>query len=396
MKNQTIVILTGVTDDQYRSKRNDNPVISTSAGKRILLYRAIASAAEKPLLLLSPHPRGHGKPSSLPEMESRFDRFAQRFSRASGIRKVRIFLDILHYAAHVYRNTKNDDLLLIDNYELIYVLALYYCRLRGRRNPIILEYEDGKHLTDKGVYLWMSRLAEMLAKPLVDAEILATPGLTERLPKGIPFEIVPGILNDEIIYNSLPKNSEPVHVIYSGSLDSARGAALLLDYLKSDQIQSNAIFHITGQGAYAEEFTKVAANNTDKIIFHGCVSREELAAIQKKCHYGLNLQTSSDPISQVTYPSKTFDYLNAGLRVISTRAAAVDELLGNTAIYLLEETVHYLAEAIERAINPANNDSPSSEQATLPSYSFEGSVLRLRILFQKIHRHQIHSKKTTS
>lgn len=390
MKNQTIVILTGITDDQYRSKRNDNPVISTSAGKRILLYRAITSAAGKPLLLLSPHPRGHGNPSSLPEMESRFDRFAQRFSRASGTRKVRFFLDMLHYAAHVYRNTKNGDILIIDNYELIYVLALYYCRLKCRSNPIILEYEDGKHLTDRSVYLWMSRLAEMLAKPLVDAAILATPGLTERLPKGLSFEIVPGILNDEIIYNSLPKNSEPVQIIYSGSLDSARGAALLLDYLKSDQIQGNTIFHITGQGAYAEEFAKVAAQQTDKIIFHGCVSREELTVIQKKCHYGLNLQISSDPISQVTYPSKTFDYLNAGLRVISTRAAAVDEILGNTAIYLLEETVHYLAEAIERAISPTNNDSPSSEQATLPSYSFEGSVLRLRILFQKIHHYQIH------
>jgi len=380
MKNQTIVILTGVTDDQYRSKRNDNPIISTSAGKRILLYRAIASAAGKPLLLLSPHPRGHGKPSSLPEMESRFDRFAQRFSRASGIRKVRFFLDMLHYAAHVYRNTKNGDILIIDNYELIYVLALYYCRLRCRRNPIILEYEDGKHLTDKGVYLWMSRLAEMLAKPLVDAAILATPGLTERLPKGLPFEIVPGILNDEIIYNSLPKNSEPVHIIYSGSLDSARGAALLLDYLKSDQIQSNTIFHITGQGAYAEEFAKVAAQQTDKIIFHGCVSREELTVIQKKCHYGLNLQISSDPISQVTYPSKTFDYLNAGLRLISTKAARVEQILRESAIYITNETSNGLAEAIEEIISAPSLSSISGEINVSKDYNFTGTLNRLRSL----------------
>ena len=386
MRNQTIVILTGVTDDQYRSKRNDNPVISTSAGKRILLYRAITSAVGKPLLLLSPHPRGHGNPSSLPEMESRFDRFAQKFSRATGVQKVRFFLDILHYATHVYKNTKSGDILIIDNYELIYVLALCYCRLRARRNPIILEYEDGKHLTDKGVYLWMSRLAEMLAKPLVNAAILATPGLIERLLKGIPFEIVPGIMNDEIIYNSLPKNSEPVHIIYSGSLDSARGADLLLDYLKSDQIQSNAIFHITGQGAYAEEFEKVAAKDKEKIIFHGCVAREELSEIQKKCHIGLNLQTSSNPISQVTYPSKTFDYINAGILVISTRASGIEYILGESAIYLDEETPVGLSKTIEFTIGKIlNSEIGITEEHTKDNpYTYNRTIGRLCALFEKI------------
>ena len=298
---------------------------------------------------------------------------------------MRFFLDILHYATHVYKNTKSGDILIIDNYELIYVLALCYCRLRARRNPIILEYEDGKHLTDKGVYLWMSRLAEMLAKPLVGAAILATPGLTERLPKGLPFEIVPGILNDEIIYNSLPKNSEPVHIIYSGSLDSARGAALLLDYLKSDQIQSNTIFHITGQGAYAEEFAKVAAQQTDKIIFHGCVSREELTVIQKKCHYGLNLQISDDPISQVTYPSKTFDYLNSGLGIVSTKAAAVDKVLGNIPVYLETETSQGLGNVISKIVGKAFHNEPT-DFSPIINYSFEGTIKRLTTLIRPLSR----------
>lgn len=384
MKNQTIVILTGVTDDQYRSKRNDNPVISTSAGKRILLYRAIASAAGKPLLLLSPHPRGHGKPSSLPEMESRFDRFAQRFSRASGIRKVRIFLDILHYAAHVYRNTKNDDLLLIDNYELIYVLALYYCRLRGRRNPIILEYEDGKHLVDKGVYLWMSRLAEMLAKPLVDAAIVATPGLIGRLPEGIPFEIVPGIINKDVHMHHHPKDDSPIHFIYSGSLDSVRGVPLLLEYLESGEMCENAVFHVTGQGHFMERLQHLAERWPTKILFHGCVSREELCHIQRSCHFGLNLQSSSNPISSVTFPSKTFDYMNAGLRVISSRAARVEDVLGDGAIYLANETADELAEAIQKASQ--GNFATGCDQTNLiiETYTFQGTIARLRVLLDHV------------
>jgi hypothetical protein len=382
MKNQTIVILTGVTDDQYRSKRNDNPVISTSAGKRILLYRAIASAAGKPLLLLSPHPRGHGKPSSLPEMESRFDRFAQRFSRASGIRKVRIFLDILHYAAHAYRNTKNDDLLLIDNYELIYVLALYYCRLRGRRNPIILEYEDGKHLVDKGVYLWMSRLAEILAKPMVNAAIVAAPGLIEHLPDGIPFEIVPGIIKEGVVMHHLPKDDSPIHFIYSGSLDSVRGVPLLLEYLESGGICENAVFHVTGQGHFVERLQRLAERWPTKIIFHGCVSREEVYQIQLSCHYGLNLQTSSDPISNVTFPSKTFDYVNAGLGLVSTRSAGVEKVFGDFPVYLNEESVHSLSESIQVACSGSYN-----LQGNLPlEFMSEKTKERLIVFFKALSR----------
>ena len=305
LKAPRIIILTGVTDDNYRSQRTDNPIVSTSAGKRILLYRAIESAAGAAPLLLSPHPRGRGRPSALPAMESNFDRFTQRFSRASGIRKVRFFLDLLHYASHVHRNTKNGDVLIMDNYELIYVLAIYYLRLRGRRNRIVLEYEDGKHLIDKGWIGWLSGLAEFLGKRLVGGAIVAAPALVERLPGGIPVEIVPGILGEDIRMNPLPIDGSPIRFIYSGSLDFERGVPLLLDYLESGQMAENAVFHVTGQGHFVKRFEGLAERHPGKIVFHGCVSREELGRIQQSCHFGLNLQISDNPISQVTYPSKT-------------------------------------------------------------------------------------------
>lgn len=384
MESRRIIILTGVTDDVYRSQRTDNPIVCTSAGKRILLYQAIREATGSSPLLLSPHPRGRGTPADLAALQTHFGECEQRFSKTSGIRKIRFFLDLVHYAKHVYQNTREGDLLIFDNYELIYVLALHYCRIRGRRNPIVLEYEDGKHVIDRGFNRWMSGLAELLGKPLVDAAIVATPSLVARLPEGTPVEIVPGLLNGDVVLNPLPNDGSPMHFIYSGSLDFERGVPLLLDYLESGKMEKNTVFHITGQGHFGERFTRLMEQNPGRIVFHGCVSREELNQIQQSCHFGLNLQVSNNPISQVTYPSKTFDYMNAGLRVISTHAALVDQILGTSAIYLQTETVHGLAVAIEIASQSTNSKERLSETPALKNYSFQGTTHRLRVLFEDV------------
>ena len=378
------IILTGVTDDHYRASRSDNPIVCTSGGKRILLYRAIGSAAGSPPLLLSPHSRGRGAPIHLPSCESKFGDFKQLFSAASGVRKVRFIGDMIRYANHVYHQTRNGDVLIFDNYELIYVLALHYCRIRGRKNPIILEYEDGKHEIDRGWVLWISNLAENLGKRLLNGAIIATPSLLERLPRHIPTEIVPGLLRPDIIFNAAPSEGTPVHFIYSGSHDVERGVPLLLDYLESSLVAENTVYHVTGQGHYGERFLRLMERYPKKVHFHGCVSELELTRLRGICHYGLNLQSSSNPISRVTFPSKTFDYMNAGLRVVSTRAACVEDVLGESAIYLATETVDGLADAIQRAAHSLFTTQSWGEGASIGNYSFDGTVRRLSALFGKI------------
>ncbi|MFM7181442.1 MAG: glycosyltransferase [Verrucomicrobiales bacterium] len=383
-----IVILTGAYDDQYLRTRTDDPAICISAGKRVMLYRAFAEATGAELILVSPQPKGRGRPHALPAVESRFDRFAQRFSRSSGIRKIRYFADFWHYARHVARHVRDGDVLIFDNYELIYILALRYCRLLGRKNRVVLEYEDGKHLIDKGFYLMISRLAEWLGRPLVQAAILATPTLAERLPLGTPTTSVPGILRDDLVFHPLPRQGEPVLFLYSGSIDYERGGPLLLEYLEAGYFPPNAVFHITGQGHFTDRLAVLASKHPGVIHFHGIVSQEELARIRSICHFGLNLQSSANPISRVTYPSKTFDYLNAGIRVISTRAAGVPEVLGEGGIYLAAENLQGLKDAIQNAVNQRESERDQvCQQDALKRLTFRGSITRLQSLFGSLTPH---------
>jgi hypothetical protein len=375
-----ICFLTGVTDDHYRSQRSDDPVVCTSAGKRLQLYKAFTAVAGAAPLLLSPHSRGRGKATSWPALETRFGDCVQLFSAASGIRKVRVLIDMIRYAGHVYRCTRDGDVLIFDNYELIYVLALRYCRIRGRVNPIILEYEDGKHAIDRGWPRWISWLAELLGRPLLDAAIVATPALLDYLPDQVPAEVVPGLLRADIIYNPAPADGGAVHFLYSGSLDVERGAPLLLEYLASPLIHANVVFHITGQGRYSAEFIELMELYPSRICFHGCVSVQELDRIRGMCHYGLNLQSSANPISRVTFPSKTFDYINAGLRVVSTRASGVWDVLGDSAIYLETESTGGLADAVNMAAGTISTDDGTCATSAIGHYSFDGTVRRLRDL----------------
>lgn len=377
---QRILVLSGAYDDHYLRTRQDNPVTCTSAGKRIILYQAIEVAAGIPVVLLSPQPRGRGVSQPLPEISSRFGAQNQNFSKASGIRKIRFLLDIFHYARHVAKHTRPGDVLIIDNFELIYVLAIQYCRLLGRNNPIFLEYEDGKHLIDKGIWRWLSGFAEWLAKPWLEGAILASPSLAERLPAGIPKVLVPGILHEGIVFNPPPAPGQPVVFLYSGSLDIERGGPLLLSYLEEGNFPHGFEIHITGQGHFTARLLAVQKRYPQTVHFHGIVSQEELVNIRRLCHFGLNLQSSSNPISNVTYPSKTFDYMNAGIRVISTRAARVEDVLGEAAIYLTTESIKGLADAIQGSCRNIAEAGRYQIASIMANYSFDGTVRSIRNL----------------
>ena len=379
---QHIFVLSGAYDDHYRLTRKDNPITCTSAGKRIILYQAVEHAVGIPVVLLSPHPRGRSVAKSLPDFGIRFGKQIQLFSKASGIRKVRFLLDIFYYARHVAKHIKTGDIVVIDNFELIYVLAIQYCRLLGRKNHIIIEYEDGKHLIDKGIWRWMSGFAEWLARPWLAGAILAAPKLAERLPINIPKILVPGILRDGIRLNPPPSANNSVVFLYSGSLDVERGGPLLLSFLEAGNFPPRVEFHITGQGHYTDRLLAVQNRFPQTIYFHGTVSQEELDGIRRLSHFGLNLQSSTNPISQVTYPSKTFDYVNSGIRVISTRAADVERVLGESAIYLEEETSTALFVAIEKAAAVITASNSENCCQISMEFTYSETIQRLSTFFQ--------------
>ena len=377
------VILSNVYDENYQKARGEEVPPCLSSPKRRDLFTAIQLALGWELVVLSSPPRAsirrHGR--WLPPVDTRFDRFPQHVCANWDLPKLRIPFSWLMYAFHVARRVRTGDVLMMDNFELIYVLAAWLCRLLYG-SPVLLDYEDGKHLTDRGWARLISGPAEAWGKPLIQGAILAHPALGARLAEKIPKITVPGFYKPTVA-RIPPDRQGPVRFVYAGSLDKPRGIDLLIGALPHLPNQGWQL-DITGAGPLEKSGRQLA--NTPrfqgKVFFHGVLPAQEHAELLAACHVGLNLQLSSDPISSVTFPSKIFSYFSAGLEVISTMASQVKALLGDACSYPAAETPDSLASCMARRIEPEISDrAPSS---LLDRFTIQNTSQMLCDFFQRV------------
>jgi len=379
-----LVALSNVYDDQYHQIRGEEILRIMSSAKRRDLFRCFELATGKEILVLSSPPKGQARRASrwLPEQETRFSTHRQFFCSNWDVPKLRIPLSWFFYTKHVLRHTRDGDMLMMDNYELIYVIAALFARL-FRRVTIILDYEDGKHLIDKGWQRFLSRIAEFLACPLLRGALLAHPGLAARLPASLPTALIPGFV---VPGNHSAKLSLPVRFLYSGSLDRPRGLDMLL---RAIELLPKNGWHldISGCGIYEEEISRLAASEkyADRVTYHGALEQSEYILLTEKCHVGLNCQRSDDPISGVTFPSKIFSYLSSGLTVLSSRASDVSRICGSALLYFDEDTPESLALSMRAIIDDLESELARANASQASHYfSLKQTTLRLREFFQKI------------
>jgi glycosyltransferase involved in cell wall biosynthesis len=270
--------------------------------------------------------------------------------------------------------------LILDNFELIYVLAAWLCRiLHGNR--VLLDFEDGKHMTDHGWTRLFSGPAEFFGKPLIQGAILAHPSLSERLSPRIPKILVPGFYIPRQNQQTPISTGVDTRFVYAGSLDVPRGVDLLLDAIPLLP-ETGWRLDITGSGPLESRVKLIACHPSFKrrVVFHSVLDAEAHSYLLAESHVGLNLQRSSNPISQVTFPSKLFSYLSAGLLVISSRASEVEAILKKACLYLSQETPEALADLMIRQISLEPRQLHFAE---LDQFSIPSTALRLRAFFKE-------------
>ena len=373
----SLIILSNVYDQNYDALRGEAIPPCLSSPKRRDLFQSLHSAAGRDLLVLSSPPKSLTRrwPKWLPPVSTSFAGFSQLFCLNLDAPKIRIPCSWLFYALHVVRHTRSGDVLILDNFELIYVFAAWLCRiLHG--NQVLLDFEDGKHLTDHGWTRLFSGPAEFFGKPLIEGAILAHPSLSERLSPRIPKILVPGFYIPPQNKQTPISTAVDTHFVYAGSLDAPRGVDLLLDAIPLLP-ETGWRLDITGSGPLESSIRLIATHPSysRKVVFHSVLDAKAHACLLAESRVGLNLQRSDNPVSQVTFPSKLFSYLSAGLLVISSRASQVEAILKKACLYLPQETPEALANLMTRQIplEPSQSHFADLEQFSIPS-----TALRLR------------------
>jgi glycosyltransferase involved in cell wall biosynthesis len=381
-----IVCLSNVIEQGYHDLRGEKIAPSLSWGKRRDLFRCLEIASGKELIVLSCPPKAleRRSPRWLSEVETRFGTHRQWFCPNWDVPKLRVPLAWFFYARQVLRHARSGDLVVLDNYELLYVIAAWLLRL-FRRVTFLLDYEDGKHVIDRGLARLLSATAESAGRPLMRGALLAHPALGQRLPETTPKLLMPGF----IVARPSRRTAQPdsaVRFLYSGSLDEARGVDLLLAALPHLPEQGWRL-DITGTGPLAAEVARVAgeAKWGGRVVFHQTLPTDAYNRLVDSCQVGLNCQRSSDPISGVTFPSKMFGYLSAGLLVISSRASGVEHICGKACLYFDPQTPQGLAHRMTEVVQ----DFAAAQRRSDPSdisrwYSLEGTAPRLRQFLAEI------------
>jgi glycosyltransferase involved in cell wall biosynthesis len=138
---------------------------------------------------------------------------------------------------------------------------------------------------------------------------------------------------------------------------------------------------ITGSGPLAPDAKRTASlpQFAGKVFFHGVVPDEEYLRLMSEAQVGLNCQRISDPISEVTFPSKIFTYLSADLMVLSSVAGAVRQICGKACAYFEKETSESLASAMTEIIRNYSEIRHGLDQdEVLKNFSPAGTAVRLR------------------
>ncbi|MGD0351475.1 MAG: glycosyltransferase [Verrucomicrobiota bacterium] len=374
-----IICLSNVFDQHYHDVRGEK-VDRGLGAKRRVLFQCLERASGRELIVLSVPPKAVERRTGkwLPPTETKFDNHRQLFCCNWDVPKWRIPLSWFFYARQALRHVRSGDLVLIDNYEFVYIVAARLLQI-FRRVTFVLDYEDGKHLIDRSWARGLSWLAETCGRGLVRGALLANPELGKRLPASAPTEVVPGFVPEELPPWT-PTAGGEVRFLYTGGLDPTRGVDLLLEAL--EQLPERG-WHldITGYGPLTEPVARFAQETRwrGRVAYRHALPTEAYDRLLSQCHVGLNCQRISDPISGVTFPSKVFTYLTAGLMIISTKASGVETVCGNACLYYEEETPQSLAAVMKEVIEHFSAIRQKLDRSPICSrYSPEATTVRLQ------------------
>lgn len=381
-----IVCLSNIYEQAYHDSRGENVARCLTTPFRQALYECLETASARELILLSSPPKTVNRRTGkwLRAAETNFFSHRQFFCCNWDAPKLRVPLAWFFYARQALRHVRSGDLVVIDNYEFIYIAAAWLLKI-FRRVTFVLVYLDGKHLIDRSSQLGLSWLAETCGRALFSGAITANPFLGERLPASLPKETVPGFIQHEPTAPP-PAPAGDLCFLYAGTLASSHGIDLLLASLPHLPERGWRLT-IAGEGPLYDEVFRVAQNPRwqGRVEYRHAMSPEIFEQLLAANHVGLNCQRASHPISNVTFPSKIFTYLSAGLLVISSKAGAVETLCGRACLYYDDESAQSLADAMKTVI--AN--FPATRQGVVLAevfsrYSTAATTARLKKLLRAV------------
>ncbi len=178
----------------------------------------------------------------------------------------------------------------------------------------------------------------------VDRVIALNKHAAEVYAPNAEYMVMDGAVAKSSIEPISPRNNTIKNIVYGGSLNDYSGIKELIEAMRLVK-NKEVVLEIYGSGD-AAEYIKQKACST--IRFGGKILPEEMRKVQRNAWVLVNPRNPEDPIAQVTFPSKTFEYMISGRPTLSTRLNGFTEEYEDKLYFADSNEPHILAIAIDK------------------------------------------------
>jgi glycosyltransferase involved in cell wall biosynthesis len=239
-----------------------------------------------------------------------------------------------------------------------------------RSKPFVFEVRDlwpelprAMGVIRNPVVLGAMSFLEWLSYRSADRLIGLAPGIVEGIAKrGVPRARIGLVPNgcDLDLFEAAPQPWRPQGVaaedlmaVYAGTIGIANGLGAVLDVAAELKRRGNSRVKLVliGQGKLRAELEERARRERlDNVIFHDPVPKARLASLMAATDVGLQILANVSAFYYGTSPNKFFDYLAAGIAVLTNYPGWVAELIEKHAcgIAVPPDDPGAFADALER------------------------------------------------
>jgi len=218
-------------------------------------------------------------------------------------------------ALSLIRSRDEFDSVLLYNFYTLWVLPVLVLKMLTDKK-VFVDVEDDYKMREGFVG---TKITTRALLPFVNGAIICNQEMNHMFGDGQKTVVINSFA--DLSYLESTTVSEPLQLLYAGSLDEIRGADLVGD-LSSSLREKRIDFRInvTGKGPLASRVCDLSSRDP-KVNYLGFVSEERLRALLDTCDIGLVLQKPDHPFSKGSFPSKIDLYARHEIPVICLEEA---------------------------------------------------------------------------